>query len=180
MSKRKYYKNSDLLDKIDELFKKMNKKNDTICILLAANFIDKCLANLLVTKLPTKDKNFVIEELLNRNLSNFSTRYKIAYALNIIDKRYFDDIETIGSIRNEFAHIHFEISFKEPEIIKYCGKLKLWEKRFPPYRVKEFNELPYLNDPEICKLKFINTVHQIVHDLVGSGLIHNMVYEVDL
>lgn len=183
MKPKKYFTISELSDDVQHLHNSLNKSNDTICVLLAANFIDRCLANSLVIELPIKDKNFIKEKLLEYNngvLATYSSRNKIAYSMNIIDELHYEDINTIGKIRNHFAHNHLEISFKDSEIIKFCNKLILWENGFPPYIIEEYKKPPQSNSVEICRLKFITTSIEIINNFVGKGLIHKIVYEEDL
>jgi len=183
MKKKKYFTISELSDDIQHFYNTMNKSSDTVCVLIAANFIDKCLANSLVIRLPIKDKDFIKNDLLEFNngiLATYSSRNKIAYSLKIINKQYYEDISIIGKIRNHFAHNHLEISFKDLEIIKFCNKLTLWESRFPPYQREEYKKLPQSNYYEICKLKFVNAATEIVNKFVGLGLIHKIVYEEDI
>jgi len=183
MKKKKYFTASELSGDMQYLYNTMNKSTDTACVLIAANFIDKCLANALVLGLPIKDKEFIKNELLEFNngiLGTYSSRNKIAYSLKIINKQYYEDITIIGKIRNHFAHNHLEISFKDLDIINFCNKLTLWESGFPPYQREEYKKVPKSNSYEICRLKFINTATEIVNKFVGLGLIHKIVYEEDI
>jgi DNA-binding MltR family transcriptional regulator len=183
MTKKKYLTISELSDDIQYFYNTMNESSDTVCVLIASNFIDKCLANSLVICLPIEDKNFIKNELLEINngiLATYSSRNKIAYSLKIIDKQYYSDISTIGKLRNHFAHNHLEISFNDLEIMNFCNKLTLWENRFPPYQIVKYKNLPHSNSSEICKMKFVNTATEIVCKFIGLGLIHKIVYEEDI
>jgi len=184
MKKKKYFSVSELSDDIQYFYNSMSGSSDTICVLIASNFIDKCLANSLVIGLPIDDKDFIKKDLLdfscNGVLSTYSSRNKIAFSLNIIDKQYYDNIAIIGKIRNHFAHNHLEISFKDPDIITYCNQLTLWENGFPPFQIEEYKKLPKGISYEICKLKFVNTATDIVYNFVSLGLIHKIIFKDDI
>lgn len=183
MKRKKYLTVSELSDDMQTAYNKMYESSDTICVLLGANFIDRCLANALVINIPIKDKDFIKNDLLDFNngvLATYSSRNKIAYSLNIIDKQYFEDISLIGKIRNRFAHNHLEITFDENEVKMLCNKLTLWEKRYPPHQRKYYKTLPQSEDSTVCKTKFIDTTTEIINKFISLGLIHKIVYKVDI
>lgn len=181
--KKKYYTVSELSSNIQSAYDTMFKSSDTICVLLGANFIDRCLANALVIYLPIKDKEFIKNELLDFNngvLSTLSARNKIAFALNIIDKQFYEDILLIGKIRNKFAHNHLEITFDDNEVKMFCNKLKLWEKRYSSYQIKSYKALPQSEDQVICKTKFIDSSTEIINNFISLGLIHKIINNTDI
>jgi DNA-binding MltR family transcriptional regulator len=183
MKKKEYFTISELSEDIQYLYNTMNNSTDTACVLIAANFIDKCLANALLIRLPIKDKDFIKNDLLDFNngiLATYSSRNKMAYSLKIIDKQYYEDISTIGKIRNSFAHNHLEISFKDLEVKTHCNKLTLWKSGFPPFQREQYKKLPQSNSSEICKIKFVNTATDIINKFVGLGLIHKIIYKEDI
>jgi hypothetical protein len=58
-------------------------------------------------------------------LSSLSSKIKIAFAFEIIDKDLRDQFDKIREIRNAFAHSPLHLSFGTPEIRKACvGLLK--------------------------------------------------------
>lgn len=182
MSKIKYSTISELAENLDTLFDSLYNNSDTLSVLLAANYIDRCLANALVMSLPIKDKNFIKNTLLQHpdgTLATYSDRNKIAYALNIIDKSNYKDISCLGKIRNHFAHNHLEISFTDDDIIKYSKELTLWEKSTPPYQIEEYKKEPQCNSPEVCKIKFIKSAVEILRYFIGMGLLHKVLFEKD-
>jgi DNA-binding MltR family transcriptional regulator len=179
MKTKKYYTVAELWDNIPRV-NSLYQNSDTICVILGASFIDRCLADAIVVYMPTKDKDFIKNELLdsgNGVLDTYASRNKIAYALKIIDKQYYEDISLIGKIRNRFAHHHIELSFNDTEVISFCNRLTLWEKRFPPYQVSEFKLSPSSNDPIICKEKFVYSVTEIINKFIAKGFIHKIIHE---
>jgi DNA-binding MltR family transcriptional regulator len=61
----------------------------------------------------------------NGPLADFSARIKIAYALKLFGSQTRDDLESIGHIRNLFAHHPDVHSFSVPEIAKECDGLHI-------------------------------------------------------
>lgn len=71
------------------------------------------------------DDKKAIEELLDSDLSTFSSRTKTAYCMGLISESMFHDLNIIRKIRNKFAHKMHGYSFDEPEIVDWCNSLKL-------------------------------------------------------
>jgi DNA-binding MltR family transcriptional regulator len=183
MGKKKYFSVSELADDMEVVYNKLFNSDDIICVLLGANFIDRCLANALVITLPIKDKDFIKNELLDYNngvLATYSSRNRILYALKKIDKNFYNDISLIGKIRNRFAHHHLEISFNDDEVKMFCNKLTLWENRYTPKQIKSYKELPQSEDSIICKTKFVESTTEIINKFIALGLIHKIIYESDI
>ena len=83
---------------------------------LISNFMidDKAVENLLGTD---KDPD--------RPLSSFASRARIAYCLGLISFNEYDDLKTIATIRNKFAHrVHSITTENDKEIVDLCKKLK--------------------------------------------------------
>jgi hypothetical protein len=63
----------------------------------------------------------------------FGSRNRLAYLMRIYSKPFFTELETIGSIRNSFAHMYADKTrqpienFRSPSIKKLCDRLKLLE-----------------------------------------------------
>lgn len=183
MKQKKYFTVSELSDDMQTVYNTMFESSDTVCVLLGANFIDRCLANALVINIPTKDKDFIKNELLDFNngvLTTYSSRNKIVYALNIINKQFYEDISLVGKIRNRFAHHHLESSFDENEVKTFCNQLTLWENRYTPHERKVYKELPQIEDPLVCKTKFIHSTNEIINKFIALGLIHKIIHKVDI
>lgn len=97
--------------------------SDRTAAILGGVFLDEHLRLLLVAFLvddPLVNELFEVE----RPLSSFSARIKMAYALGLISKRAYDDLEQIRWIRNAFAHTMHGISFDTEAILAACSKLQ--------------------------------------------------------
>jgi hypothetical protein len=68
-----------------------------------------------------------------RPLHFFGSRNQLAYLMRIYGKPFFRELETIGGIRNAFAHMYADKagnpikSFQSPAIKKLCDELRLME-----------------------------------------------------
>ena len=110
--------------------KEIQNESPRAAVLIAGAFLDAQLRKLL-SNFFVDDKK-VVDDLLgsenrggDKPISSFSARIKTAYCLGLISKSVYEDLNTIKSIRNEFAHKLQGYTFDEPEIIKWCKSLKL-------------------------------------------------------
>jgi hypothetical protein len=100
------------------------EKNDLACVLLSLAFLDLCLASLL--------NKFLIDGETSKKLLRyygvlgpFHTRTEMTYCLGLISKETLSNLQTLGEMRNSFAHTHLSLSFKDDEVKTYCAKLTL-------------------------------------------------------
>ena len=71
-----------------------------------------------------------------RPLSTFSSKIAMAYALSIINKDVYNELEKIRKIRNEFAHSSAVLHFGSTAIAPLLGRLKRFPSKSPkPARV---------------------------------------------
>ncbi|CAN5164262.1 MAG: hypothetical protein ACR2GW_12640 [Pyrinomonadaceae bacterium] len=105
------------------LYDVLNKESDLACVLISASYLDYALASLL--------KHYFIEsEIANKllnpprgALSAFASRTDLSYCLGLIPKGLYQNLETIGEIRNAFAHSYLFLKLDHPEIAKLIDKL---------------------------------------------------------
>jgi DNA-binding MltR family transcriptional regulator len=101
----------------------LSHESDRGCALFAAAYLDKALHGLLKSCLVEHKK--LDEEMFEGQspLSSFSSRIKLAYYLGKIAKSERRDLDTIRSIRNEFAHHAELLSFEDQSIRDRCSNL---------------------------------------------------------
>lgn len=101
----------------------LSRESDRGCALFAAAYIDKALGDLLKACMVQHRK--LDEELFvgQNPLSSFSSRIKLAYYLGKIAPSERKDLDTIRSIRNEFAHHANLLSFEDQSIRDRCNNL---------------------------------------------------------
>jgi hypothetical protein len=98
-------KKHDYLD--TEILDSFLGETDRGAVLITAEWLSNLLMDLLISHMPNRDhrKKGFREIFGGRGeLSTFSSRIKIAYALGFINKDTYADLEKIRDIRNDFAH----------------------------------------------------------------------------
>ena len=123
MTKRTIIPVENLSKDVQKLFDVMNSEGDLATILVATSYIDATLGSILKRKLI---KSSVSKKLLNTQggaIGTFSTRADMCYVLELIKKPLYQDLITISKIRNEVAHHHLELDFKNKELESLCNKL---------------------------------------------------------
>ena len=147
-----------LSGKMDDFYKAINHVNHLACVLVTTSYLEQCLATLLrqffIAGASTAETIF--DYTKNGLLTEISARSKMAYCLGLIDKQAFTNLNTIGNIRNRFAHTHPELTFDDAQIKGFCkdlklppisGGVKVDESGSSPLTQKEF-ETPYEDDPK--------------------------------
>jgi len=105
------------------LYDVLNEESDLACVLIATSYLDYALASLLKRHLV---ESGVVNKLLDSPrgaLSTFATRSDLAYSLGLIPKSLYQNLETIGKIRNQFAHSYTSIALDSADIEKLVNSL---------------------------------------------------------
>jgi hypothetical protein len=156
-----------------KLFNVLNDESDFAVVLISASYLDTSLLSILHNYLKNSKITDKILDSNNGILGTFSSRLDIAYCLDIIDKKTYQDLTIIMNIRNKFAHSHLKVDFKNEEIAKLCEQFHFYNMRLTDNKGHELdkNNGPLLfsskNPPRI---KFIVTVSLIVNILLIRGL----------
>jgi DNA-binding MltR family transcriptional regulator len=103
--------------------KALTAESDRGCALFAAAYLDRALSDLLFVSL-VGNKN-IEDDLFRGNapLSSFSARIKMAFYLGKLSPSARRDLETIRSIRNDFAHHPEYIDFTVQSVKDRCDNL---------------------------------------------------------
>ena len=107
----------------DGFFEELQSESPRAAVIIASAFLDAQLRAILSNSFIDNKK--VVEELLDSDLSTFSSRTKTAYCMGLISESMFHDLNIIRKIRNKFAHKMHGYSFDEPEIVSWCNSMKL-------------------------------------------------------
>ena len=102
----------------------LREETDRACAVLGAAYLDGCLERVLRQNLANRED--IHERLFDMNgpLSTFSGKILVFRALDWIDKDTFDDLDSLRSIRNAFAHnFDHSLSFTENAISAKCLRL---------------------------------------------------------
>jgi DNA-binding MltR family transcriptional regulator len=91
-------------------------ESDRACIILASAEMEARFELLFIKLLDTNAK--LQKDLFSFTgpLGNFSSRVKLAYALQLITKEFFDLLEVFRAIRNKITHKGRNVSFADDEI----------------------------------------------------------------
>ena len=111
----------------DQLFESLSHESDRGLILISSSFLDEALELLLRAKfkfINNKPKK-LIDSFFNSDgpLSTFNHKIKMAYAMDIISKWEYQDLEIIRKIRNAFAHTFGAASFSSEKVVKLTETL---------------------------------------------------------
>ncbi|MCI5138002.1 MAG: hypothetical protein D3922_06220 [Candidatus Electrothrix sp. AR1] len=116
----------DLTFDHDEFLKKLYAESDIACVVLGAAVLDARLDNVFRRRLTNKFHDELLEN--SRPLGSFAARISLARALAWINDDMYSDLNTIRSIRNDFAHSYdHTLSFEDRSISDRCTNLKTAE-----------------------------------------------------
>jgi len=107
----------------DHFYALLNDAEDVSAVVVGVSYLDACLASLLSKSFR---KSSTSEQLLDSRsgpLGSFSARAGLAYALGLISKPIFRDLQVLAELRNEVAHHHFAIDFSAPSILSHLNRL---------------------------------------------------------
>lgn len=108
---------------LSEFFKEFNKEGDRGRALVAASLLDERLKGILEAFLLKGKVSSQLVDGFNAPLGTFSARTSASYALGLIQKNEFDEINLIRRIRNEFSHKWKGITFRSARVADLCNRL---------------------------------------------------------
>lgn len=108
-------------------------------VLSLAAFAEEALGDLIKAFLIAVPAADALLEGFNAPLGTFSARIKMAFALGLITREQFEDLERLRKIRNEFSHNWEQISFGDPKILTHINALHYnWvDDKFPDTPMKK-------------------------------------------
>lgn len=101
---------------INQLTKELHNLDERGLILSLAAFAEDALGSLLKAFMLPNDAAHQLLDGFNAPLGTFSSRIKAAYALGLITKEQFTDLEHLRKIRNDFSHTWRPITFSDQRI----------------------------------------------------------------
>ena len=102
------------------------------------------------------------------SLGIYANKIKFAKRLELIENDIFNDLKTMGEIRNLFAHSHKSLSFNDNKIIDKCDKLISCKKSLPPDVINSTNnsiDVMYQNTKQKFIHSFFNIAKLLMKDL---------------
>jgi len=100
-----------------------NEESDRGMALVAASLLDERLKGIIEAFLLKGKVSSELVNGFNAPLGTFSARTSAAYALGLIQKNEFDEINLIRKIRNEFSHKWRGITFRSSGVADLCRNL---------------------------------------------------------
>lgn len=140
--------------RLDELREALSKESDRGLIMVSASFLNDALEGLLHAKfcvINRKPKS-VLNALFNSfgPLSTFSAKINMAFAIDLIEKWMYEDLENLRKLRNEFAHGIRPLLFDSDEVRKLTEKLAGAD-HFVTTMEKHKSELPKIRKKKASK-----------------------------
>ena len=113
------------MDELVRLLADIFEESDRSYALIMSAWLDDAVGEIIRAQFIEHSTS--ADELLTGDapLATFSARTKIAYCLRLIDGRVKRDLDTIRSVRNEFAHQRDNISFSSPSVVSKCANFAL-------------------------------------------------------
>lgn len=99
----------------NQLTKSLDDADDRGLILALSAFAEDALGDLLSAFMLPCEASTQLISGFNAPLGTFSSRIKAAYALGLVTKEQFQDLERLRKIRNEFAHTWKPIDLSHPK-----------------------------------------------------------------
>jgi len=112
----------------DDFYEQMERESDRGCILIGCQILDVALEHKLRSHLSRR--RHVVANAVNPlfrsmgPLSSFWAKIRFAYAIGIINKWVFDDLDIFRDIRNISAHSHGTFSFEASEVGSLLSRLQ--------------------------------------------------------
>ncbi|WP_082586129.1 MULTISPECIES: MltR family transcriptional regulator [unclassified Lysobacter] len=124
----------DLLNRFNYL---LSAHDDRGLALSLAAFAEDTLGRLLLTYLVDSKQSKDLIEGFNAPLGTLATRMKAAFAIGLLTKEQYDDLEVARKIRNLFAHDWEGVSLERSDIKSMIGQLHGYN----------FDQSPMTTDP---------------------------------
>lgn len=103
-------------EQVNQLIKLLHELDERGLVLSLAAFAEESLGELISTFMRPVDSTKRLLDGFNAPLGTFSSRIQAAYALGLISKEQYCDLEHLRKIRNEFSHSWKPLSFRDSKI----------------------------------------------------------------
>lgn len=105
------------------LYDAVNDERDLPCVLISTSFLDQCLASMLERFFINSSTAKSMLDPRGGSLGTFLARADLCYCLGLIPKGLFQNLRTVGEIRNLFAHSYLSLSFDDSKVATLCESL---------------------------------------------------------
>lgn len=121
------------MDSLNRFQSLVRKQDDRALSLSLAAFAEDTLGRLLLVYLREDRQAKDLVDGFNAPLGTLSTRIKAAYALGLLTREQYEDLEIARRIRNEFAHDWEGVTLERQHIKALIGKLHAYS-MFPDHQ----------------------------------------------
>ena len=106
------------------LFEVLSTEPDLPAVLIATSYLEQCLLTLLGRNLI---QGSTTDRLLDHRgpLGSFEARASLSYCLGLLPKGLFQNLTTVGQIRNLLAHSHLEKTLASEDVVPLALSLSL-------------------------------------------------------
>lgn len=111
------------IERLGSFLATLNQESDRGSALVTASILDELIKEILQAFLVQSRTSKELLDGFNAPLGSFSARVAAAYALGLIEKHEFEEINLVRKIRNEFGHSWSSISFETPPVCDYASQL---------------------------------------------------------
>ena len=111
-------------DDLNSFLKEFQHESPRASALVGAAYLDYCLGKIIAAFLTDEKLAADLVNGFNAPLGTFNARIRMAFALGLISKDEYYNLELVRKIRNEFAHGLHGLSFTHKNILKHSRKLK--------------------------------------------------------
>jgi DNA-binding MltR family transcriptional regulator len=98
------------------LYDVLNNESDLGCVLIVGSYIDYAVASLLKRHFIESSAVDKLLESPRGSISSFASRCDLAYCLGLISKSFYQNLETLGKIRNTFAHSYLPLALADDNV----------------------------------------------------------------
>jgi hypothetical protein len=112
---------------VDAVLEELETGSPRAAAIVAASFVETHLEHLIFSRMVDDSKLKTLMFGPNGALGTFSAKINLGYLTGIYSKNAWKELDTIRSVRNDFAH-RLDISFDNGSVRDRCTNLVLWEK----------------------------------------------------
>jgi hypothetical protein len=176
-----FSKDNNYTDAVNKLKDLLHGLDDRGLVLSLAAFAEDALGFLLKSYLLDSPVSLKLIEGFNAPLGTFSSRINAAYALRLITKDQFNDLEKLRKIRNEFAHNWQPLNFSDSKIsnlikgMNYSGI----EGRFPETQSEKIQRLFFCLLIEISVIASRMEKEKVRDKVIGGHIIIGFAGDLD-
>jgi DNA-binding MltR family transcriptional regulator len=117
-----------------EAILELAKNTQAGTVLVTTALMDRAIQTLLLTAMRPLSNNVATAIFGDYGpLYETGPKIDIAYGFSLIDEQTYRSLKAVTKIRNAFAHMDRQLTFRSQEILDLCNALPGWKKNSDPY-----------------------------------------------